>query len=246
MNVLIQLDNSKIDGNAVKTVNARNLHALLGVGKDFSSWMKAQIDRARLVENRDFVTLTQKGERNKGVRGASILVEYHLTIESAKHVAMMSGTDKGFEIRDYFIECERAAQQAALNPASMTRLQLLELAMQAEQDRLRLEQKVDVLLPKAEALDRIALADGTLSLSDAAKTIGVQPQKEFIPFLSAAKWIFRRARGDHWIAYQDKLQQQLLEHKVTTVSRGDGSEKITEQVRVTPKGLAKLAQLFGR
>jgi len=233
MNALIQLDNSTIDGNAVKTVNARNLHALLGSKADFSTWMKTQIDRARLVENRDFVTLTKKVERQ-------ILVDYHLTIESAKHIAMMSGTDKGFEVRDYFLECERVAHQAALNPGTMTRLQLLELAMQSEQERLKLESKVEVLLPKAEALDRISLADGTLSLSDAAKTIGVQPQKEFIPFLSAAKWIFRRAGGDHWIAYQDKLQQQLLEHKVTTVSRGDGSEKITEQVRVTPKGLAKL------
>jgi len=52
--------------------NARELHGFLEVGKDFSSWIKIQIERARLVENRDFVTLTQKGERKEGVRGASI------------------------------------------------------------------------------------------------------------------------------------------------------------------------------
>ena len=36
----------------------------------------------------------------------------------------------------------------------------------------------------------------------------------------------------------------LMEHKTTTVTRSDGSEKITEQVRLTPKGLTKLAKIF--
>jgi hypothetical protein len=38
------------------------------------------------------------------------------------------------------------------------------------------------------------------------------------------------------------LQAGHLEHKVTTVSRSDGSEKTVEQVLVTPKGLARLAK----
>ncbi len=36
--------------------------------------------------------------------------------------------------------------------------------------------------------------------------------------------------------------QSYLEHKVTTVNRSDGSEKVVEQVRVTAAGLAKLAK----
>ncbi|WP_420902785.1 hypothetical protein [Rhodovulum sulfidophilum] len=36
----------------------------------------------------------------------------------------------------------------------------------------------------------------------------------------------------------------MLWHKSTMVLRSDGSEKITEQVRVTPKGLSKLAKLI--
>lgn len=42
-------------------------------------------------------------------------------------------------------------------------------------------------------------------------------------------------------AYQSRIQQGLLEHKVTEVTRSDGSSRITEQVRVTPKGISKLA-----
>lgn len=67
-----------------------------------------------------------------------------------------------------------------------------------------------ILLPKAEAFDQIALADGTLSLTDAAKTIGVQPQKVFFPMLQRAKFIFRRAGGDHWIAYRTNSNRDYL------------------------------------
>ncbi len=108
---LIPVVQSAINNQIVPTVDARQLHSFLEVGKDFSSWMKAQIKRARLVENREFVTLTQKGERKEGVKGASISIEYALTIEAGKHIAMMSGTDKGVEVRDYFLECERQAKQ---------------------------------------------------------------------------------------------------------------------------------------
>ena len=69
-------------------MNARDLHAFLEVKKDFSDWIKKQIERARLLEGRDYIIFPQKGE-NTG-RGRSSL-EYHLTIEAAKHIAMMSG-----------------------------------------------------------------------------------------------------------------------------------------------------------
>lgn len=52
---------SEIGQGEINTVNARDLHAFLGVGKDFSAWIKKQIGRARLVENRDFITVPLKG-----------------------------------------------------------------------------------------------------------------------------------------------------------------------------------------
>ncbi|WP_145551912.1 phage antirepressor KilAC domain-containing protein [Yersinia mollaretii] len=58
-------------------------------------------------------------------------------------------------------------------------------------------------------------------------------------------WIYRRTGGRTWLAYQERIQQGVLEHKVTTVSRGDGSEKVVEQVLVTAKGLTKLSKMLG-
>lgn len=87
-----------------KVVNARHLHAFLEIGKDFSTWIKVQIQRCDLVENQDFQVFTQKGENLLGGRPS---VEYALSIESAKEIAMMSQTPKGKMARRYFIECER-------------------------------------------------------------------------------------------------------------------------------------------
>ena len=72
---------SEIHGAVASAVNARDLHAFLEVKKDFSTWIKKQIERARLLENRDYVIFAQKGE-NTG-RGRSSL-DYHLAIEAAK------------------------------------------------------------------------------------------------------------------------------------------------------------------
>lgn len=143
-----------------------------------------------------------------------------------------------------WLELEAQAAKPALDPANLSRLQLIELAMQAEQERLVLEHKVDELTPKAEALDRIADADGTMNPTLAAKALQVQPKKLF-DWLREKHWIYRRPGGSGNVAYQDKIQAGYLTHKVTTVQRGDGTEKVVEQVLVTGKGLAKLSQAFG-
>lgn len=135
------------------------------------------------------------------------------------------------------------SQPHSLNPANLSRLQLIEMAMQAEQERLALENKVEVLAPKAEAFDRIATADGSLCFTDAAKTLQMR-LKDLIAWLSSHKWIYQRP-GTSWIGYQDKIQSGYVEHKTNTVERSDGTEKVVTQARITPKGLAKLAETFG-
>ncbi|MEJ0093327.1 MAG: phage regulatory protein/antirepressor Ant [Methylocella sp.] len=106
---------------------------------------------------------------------------------------------------------------------------------------LALEADKAAAAPKIAALERIAEADGSLCITDSAKTLQVRPT-ELFKFLRHHSWIYRRPGTDHDVAYQSKLVVGLLEHKTTTVHRSDGSEKITTQVRITPKGLTRLAQ----
>jgi len=243
MKELIAIRPSAIGQHEVNTVNARDLHAFLGVGKDFSNWIKKQIERARLVKNRDYLVFAQKGENIEGGRPTT---EYHLTLEAGKHIAMLSGTDKGFEVREYFLECEKVAkqpskslQQVLSDPAAMR-----DLLLTYTEKVLSLESTVAEQAPKVEALDRISTAEGMLNITNAAKTLQIHPNQKLFRYMQEHMWIYRRAGGKNYVGYQQRIQQGLLSHKVTTVQTSDGREKIIEQVLVTPKGLAKLASVF--
>lgn len=117
---------------------------------------------------------------------------------------------------------------------------LAEQKAQEAQKRIAAETALAEAAPKAQALERIAQAQGSLCITDAAKALQVTPQTLF-RLLQAEQWIYRRPGGAGWLGYQNRIQSGLLEHKVTTVTRDDGSEKVVEQCRITPKGLTRLA-----
>lgn len=147
-------------------------------------------------------------------------------------------------IIDRWQELESNAQPpSTLNPTNLSRLQLLEMAMQAEQERLALEHKVEEMQPKVEALDRIASANGSLCITDTAKSLQMKPSILF-KWLNEHGWIYRRVGGSAWIGYSEKITVGYLEHKVTVIHRDDGSEKVINQVLITPKGLIRLSQIF--
>ncbi|MDH2019428.1 phage antirepressor KilAC domain-containing protein [Acinetobacter ursingii] len=109
---------------------------------------------------------------------------------------------------------------------------------------VELEQKVEVMQPTVEAFDRIAKADGSFCLRDTANNLQMR-QSDLIKWLHLNNWIYKRVGNAAWHGYSDKLQAGYLEHKTEMITRPDGSEKITEQVRVTPKGLTRLSKLLG-
>lgn len=238
MNQLIKIETRQIGEAAINSVNARDLHSFLEVGRPFANWINERIEAYGFAEHRDFEVIISSDKNPNGGRPSK---DYALTIDTAKELAMVERNEKGKEARAYFIECERRAQQAALNPTNLSRLQILTMAMEAEQKVQELSEQVGALQPKADALDRIATADGSTCITDAAKTLQVRP-KDLFQWLQSHEWIYRRPGGRGWLAYQNRIQQGLLEHKVTTVQRGDGSEKVVENVLVTPKGLARLAE----
>lgn len=129
---------------------------------------------------------------------------------------------------------------AALNDAEFLRGTLLTYSEKV----IALEHRVDEMKPDVEAFDRIAKADGSMCVTAAAKHLQVQP-KFLFKLLSERHWIYRRAGGKAWLGYQDKIQSGYLEHKVATVNRSDGSEKIVEQVLITAKGIAKISKSLG-
>ncbi|WP_205962197.1 phage antirepressor KilAC domain-containing protein [Paracoccus siganidrum] len=113
-------------------------------------------------------------------------------------------------------------------------------ALQLAADQAR---QIDGLREVAEAHERLTGARGSLCITDAAKALGVGPKMLF-DWLFHHHWIFRRDGGSGWLGYEAKCAAGLLEHRAATYTRSDGSETVTRQVRVTAKGLSRLAKLI--
>lgn len=152
---------------------------------------------------------------------------------------------KAAAFKERYIDRFNAMESALKNRASGFAIpQTLPEALRLAADQADTIEQQKVLIeaakPVVDAFDRIANADGSLCITDAAKALQVRP-KDLFAFLRQREWVYSRPGKAGDIAYQDKLKAGYLDHKVTVVTRLDGTEKTTEQVRVTSKGLAKLA-----
>ena len=131
-------------------------------------------------------------------------------------------------------------------PVELSRMDILTLAMESEKGRLVAVEQLAIAAPKADALDRIAGATGSITIREAAKDLQVKPLA-FSNWLKENKWIYKQGRSN--LAHQPRIDAGYMAHKVTLVEvEGDDGvtfEKPVTQARITPKGLAKLAVVFG-
>ena len=112
MNTSLIVTPRQIDGELTQTVDARDLHAFLGVTTEHGKWIARRIESYDFIEGTDFVCSTEVASKGQG-RGGHNRAIYHLTLDMAKQVSMVERTAKGREAREYFIACERRAKSAA-------------------------------------------------------------------------------------------------------------------------------------
>lgn len=112
MNTIIPLHQSAINGDLQATVDARELHTFLEVGKDFSTWIKDRIDQFNFTQGIDFCLLPNSGEQKTRIfgRGGHNKANYALTLDMAKELAMLERSEKGRQARQYFIGMEKHAK----------------------------------------------------------------------------------------------------------------------------------------
>ncbi len=117
---IVKIVPQKIGEENSQTVSARDLYKFLGVKRQFSDWIKDQINRGLFEENIDFITfptvhLKVNGKNvthesdftHRDESGKFTSIEYFLTVDTAKHISIMSRTEKGHEIKKYFLKIEK-------------------------------------------------------------------------------------------------------------------------------------------
>jgi phage antirepressor YoqD-like protein len=221
-----------------------DLHRAAGGGKRHqpSNWLQSQQTQDLVAEvsrscnsrneRNQPVSVVQGGNGLQGTFAVRELVYAFATwISPAFHLKVIRAYDQ--------------LMTATVNLVPQSLPDALRLAADLAEQKAQAEAALALAAPKVAALNRIAAADGSLCITDAAKALQVPPRALFA-FLQSQGWIFRRPGSGSWLAYQSRIQQGLLEHKVTTVERGAGAVKVVEAVRVTAKGLARLAEALGQ
>ena len=97
-----------LGGCSVQLVNARLLHEFLESRQDFSEWIKNRIHKYEFEDGSDYLLhkIMEQVPHMNGLRTRAVM-EYHLTLDMAKELAMVERSSKGRQARRYFIECER-------------------------------------------------------------------------------------------------------------------------------------------
>ncbi len=132
---LIPVFTGEIQGEQKQFCNARDLHSFLEVGRDFSTWAKSRIDEYGFVEGEDYSPVL--GNRSDGKKGKP-RIDYHLTLDMAKELAMVENNEKGRQVRRYFIEMESRARELSSSGLPTLRNQLV-----AHNIRLRLLDRLE-------------------------------------------------------------------------------------------------------
>lgn len=97
---LIPVFNGLIQNNPVQLCNARELHAFLEIQTRYNDWIKNRINEYGFIQDEDYLVITERtnGRPRK---------EYHITLDMGKELGMVERNERGRQIRQYFIRCER-------------------------------------------------------------------------------------------------------------------------------------------
>ena len=160
---------------STQVVDARELHAKLGVGRDYRHWIADRLDAVGAEENQGFWVVAKSAQNSSGGRPA---VNHIVSLDVAEHLCMLERTPAGHKYRQFMIGCRK---QLAATPAPNTDIAglfdnpetLLRLAVEGVKKVQVLQAQLALVAPKAEILDRLTLAEGVHSMNDVAKELGI-------------------------------------------------------------------------
>ena len=233
MNELISIN---YDGEQ-PTVSARQLHKSLEISKRFSAWFET--NSQGFIENEDYTSvLTGTEVQNNGGVQIRELQDYSLSVDMAKHICLMSRTEKGKECRQYLIDLEKA-----WNTPEQIFARALKMADQTiaklKDTNKSLAEKIEADRPKTIFADAVSASHTSILIGDLAKLIcqnGYQiGQKRLFQWMRDNGYLMVSGSSRN-MPKQKYVEQGLFEIKESNVQNPDGSVRITRTTKVSGKG----------
>lgn len=218
MNELIKIENR----GGKETVNARELHEFLEIGRDYSTWIKQRMDKYGFIENIDYV-IVKSIPQNGG-----IVIDYYISIDMAKELSMVENNEKGKQARQYFIECEKRLNK----PLTLEEMTLQVITGMTERVKL-LESKIETDKPKVDFYNAVTGSNDTIDMSEVAKVLNMGIGRNKIFEVLREKKIL----NDKNIPYQKYVDCGYFRIIESSYTKPDGSNCIQLKTIVFQKGV---------
>lgn len=216
-----------------QTVSARELYEQLGIEKRFSAWFET--NSQGFVEGEDFTAAYLKVQSNQ-YGGEKKLQDYNMTVDMAKHLCLMSKTEKGKQCRQYLIDLEKA-----WNTPEQVMARALKLADKTIDS---LKTQVIEMKPKADYFDALVDKKLNTNIRDTAKELGIG-ERAFVSFLISNGYVFRQGKHRELRPYAQYAESGnglfVLKDK-----HNENNGWAGQQMFVTPKGKETFRLLMGK
>ncbi|HEL1790789.1 TPA: phage antirepressor KilAC domain-containing protein [Streptococcus suis] len=226
MNKIININ---VNDNQEPVVSGRQLHEALGVNSNYTTWFDRMTEYG-FTENEDYVLLSNFG--NQTGRGGHNKVDHIIKLDMAKEIAMIQRTDRGKQVRQYFIQIEKDFNSPE---KIMARALLL-----ADKKVHQLEAQIEADKPKVLFADAVSASHSSISVGDLAKLISQNGFKiganRLFAWLRENSYLIKRKGSDWNMPTQKSMELGLFEIKETTITHADGHISISKTVKVTGKG----------
>lgn len=222
MNNLI---NVTLNENQEPVVAGRQLHKVLGVKTAYKDWFPRMTEYG-FTEGEDFSSFLSKST------GGRPKQDHVLKLDMAKEIAMIQRTDKGKEVRQYFIQVEKD-----FNSPEKIMARALKIA---DRKIIKLEATIEEQRPKVIFANAVSASHTSILVGDFAKLMRQNGlnfgQNRMFAWLRENGYLISR-KGNSWnMPTQKAMDLGLFEIKETTINHSDGHISINKTPKITGKG----------
>ncbi|NQP14268.1 oxidoreductase [Streptococcus suis] len=223
-----EIINVSVNDNQEPVVSGRQLHEALEVKTPYSMWFDRMVEYG-FTENQDFllnnfVKQTGRGGHNK--------VNHIIKLDMAKEIAMIQRTDRGKQVRQYFIQIEKDFNSPE---KIMARALLL-----ADKKVHQLEAQIEADKPKVLFANAVEASATSILIGDFAKILRQNGynigQNRLFEWLRNNGFLIRKRGESYNMPTQRSMDMSLFEVKERTHNEPNGSIRISKTTKMTGKG----------
>lgn len=171
--------------------------------------------------------------------------EYRFSGDQGKRDSIIVVAQLSPEFTASLVDRWQELESQLAKPRELSRLELIQMALESEQEKLRLEEdkralehRIEEDAPRVAFAKQVEVSEGSISVAQAAKILGTGRQRLFA-FLRQAGWVTRKNEP-----YQSKIEAGYLDVKLGSWEHPDHGVQQSVTALVTGKGLVKLRALW--